>query len=223
MSLLHKSALALLVTIMALPARAHDVTTHVTWNREISRIAFARCVSCHSQSGSAFPLTTYREAQPWSKVIAESVMTRRMPPWGAVKGFGHFRNEEALTQEEIDLFAMWATGGAPEGNPDHLVLRPTIPARAPLAKYSNELIVAGDFQFAQPFMLDGFFVRKSPAGSVAQITLRYPDGRIEPLVWLSGFKARSEPFLLRVPLKLPIGTELRGLNGAEFAMLPANP
>ena len=50
-----------------------------------------------------FSLMTYQEASPWATAIKESVLRRRMPPWGAVKGFGTFRNEQALSQEEIDL------------------------------------------------------------------------------------------------------------------------
>ena len=39
-----------------------------------------------------------------------------MPPWGAVKGFGDFRNDVALTPEQIELIVSWVSGGAPEGD-----------------------------------------------------------------------------------------------------------
>ncbi len=35
--------------------------------------------------------------------IKEAVLSRRMPPWGAVKGFGHFRNDQSLSQDQIEL------------------------------------------------------------------------------------------------------------------------
>src|SRR6267154_407556 len=83
--------------------RAHDViTTKLTWNREISRIAFSRCVACHHSGGRAFSLMTYKDARPWAVAIKEEVLSRRMPPWGAVKGFGEFRNDEGLTGEQIE-------------------------------------------------------------------------------------------------------------------------
>src|ERR1700754_2318272 len=86
--------------------RAHDpITTKLTWTREISRIFYARCASCHRSGGKAFSLLTYKEARPWAVAIAEEVMERRMPPWGAVKGFGEFRNDQSLTQEQIGLIA----------------------------------------------------------------------------------------------------------------------
>ena len=37
----------------------------------------------------------------------EAVLARRMPPWGAVKGFGDFRNDQGLSQAELDLITDW--------------------------------------------------------------------------------------------------------------------
>src|SRR5262245_8807882 len=99
------------------PAAPHDVvTTSITWNREISRIFFDRCASCHNAKGTAFSMLTYAEARPWAVAIKEEVLSRRMPPWGAVKGFGEFRNDQGLTQEQIELITAWVEGGVPEGN-----------------------------------------------------------------------------------------------------------
>ena len=41
----------------------------------------------------------------FSRVVAikNAVLSRRMPPWGAVKGFGEFRNDHGLTQEQVEL------------------------------------------------------------------------------------------------------------------------
>ena len=84
-------------------AHAHDViTTPITWSREILRIVYNKCASCHRPGGSAFSLITYEEARPWVVAIREETLRRTMPPWGAVKGFGDFRNDQALTPEEID-------------------------------------------------------------------------------------------------------------------------
>src|SRR5205085_2541589 len=85
--------------------------------REISRLFYQRCSSCHRDGGNAFALTTYEQARPWAKAIKEEVNERRMPPWGAVKGFGEFRDDQGLTQEQIELINDWVEGGAPEGDP----------------------------------------------------------------------------------------------------------
>ena len=67
---------------------------------------------------------TYAEARPWAAAIKEEVLERRMPPWGAVKGFGEFKDDQGLTQEQIELIADWVEGGAPEGDPK---LLPKVP------------------------------------------------------------------------------------------------
>jgi len=92
--------------------QAHDPSAApITWNREISRIVYERCASCHREVGTAFPLMTYQDAQPRASAIKDAVLSRRMPPWGAVKGFGNFRNDQGLTQEQITLISDWVEGG----------------------------------------------------------------------------------------------------------------
>ena len=88
--------------ILGWATSAHDIiTTPITFSREISRLLYSRCVTCHRQGGRAFSLITFQEARPWAAAIKEEVLERRMPPWGAVKGFGEFRNDEGLIQEQI--------------------------------------------------------------------------------------------------------------------------
>src|SRR5258708_123555 len=83
---------------------SHDViTTKLTWNREISRVVYKRCATCHRQGGGAMALLTYDDARPWAKAIRDQVVARSMPPWGAVKGVGTFQNDPSLTEVEIQM------------------------------------------------------------------------------------------------------------------------
>jgi mono/diheme cytochrome c family protein len=43
---------------------AHGVGSTPTWNREISRLIYAHCASCHRPGGTAFSLMTYQDTQP---------------------------------------------------------------------------------------------------------------------------------------------------------------
>src|SRR5215475_9824911 len=83
-------------------AMAHNVGNAITWNREISRIIYQRCASCHRDGGSSFSLMKYQEVQPRAVEIKEAVLARRMPPWGAVKGFGDFRVDLGLSYAELE-------------------------------------------------------------------------------------------------------------------------
>src|SRR5215469_2645393 len=63
---------------LCVAAQAHDViTTAITWDREISRLVYTHCASCHHAGGVAFSLMTYKEARPWAEAIKEEVIARR--------------------------------------------------------------------------------------------------------------------------------------------------
>ena len=103
-----------LVLLFVVPLWAHDpITTKLTYNAEISRVLAARCLSCHSTG--TVPLSTYEQVRPWAKAIRDQVLSRKMPPWGAQRGVGQFRNSASLGQPEIDRIVQWVEGGAPEG------------------------------------------------------------------------------------------------------------
>jgi hypothetical protein len=186
---------------------AHDViTTPITFSREISRLLYNRCVSCHREGGMAFSLTTYEEARPWAKAIKEEVLGRRMPPWGAVKGFGEFRDDQGLTQEQLEVISDWVEGGAPEGDPK---LLPEVPAAAKTAAAAlpSGLTVEGRRTLAEGMTLAGIRAGTVAEGASAMVTATRPDGSVEPLVWLYGYRAKfGHPYWFAVPVKLAKGT-----------------
>ena len=169
-----------------------------------------------------FSLMTYGEARPWAVAIKEEILRRRMPPWGAVKGFGDFRNDQALTPEEMERIVSWTDGGVPEGDAKDLPPPLKLPAATPLPNLRNAFIVDGEFALARPFRLDGLWPRKVPENSSIQITAQLPDGAIVPLLWLLDYEAKFDhPFLFAAPLNLPAHTVIRGVPpGARIALLP---
>lgn len=207
-------------------AYAHDViTTKVTFDREIIRLFNTHCIACHHEGGMAFSLATYNEARPWAKAIGEEVLERRMPPWGAVKGFGDFRNDQGLTAEQLELIVDWEEGGAPEGEEKNLPDKPKI-GEFPIAENSShaakEIAISGDWTVRAPFTLDGLFPKTVPDGASIQVTAELPDGSVEPLLWLMNYKKQyGHAFLLRKPLRLPAGTVIRGVpDDTTLALLP---
>ncbi|MGH9145748.1 MAG: c-type cytochrome [Vicinamibacterales bacterium] len=202
---------------------AHDRGLSITWNREISRIVYDRCASCHRPEGSAFSLMTYVDAQPRTDAIKESVLSRRMPPWGAVKGFGNFRNDEGLTQEQIELITRWVDGGARRGNnPRMLPKPPTFEMPEPFSFPTTAIPVSGPLELSRDTTLDGLLPEKVPPGRSMQIVAALPTGSIEPLLWLYEYDDRyRHPFLLRRPIHLPAGTIIQGVPAdAVVALIP---
>lgn len=207
-------------------APGHDViTTAITFNREISRIIYDKCASCHRDGGTAFSLLTYNQARPWAVAIKEEVLRRRMPPWGAVKGFGAFRNDQSLTSEQLEMILSWVDGGVPEGEDKDLKEPPKFKPEAPWKAPKGAVTIAGDYKLPRKLSLDGFYPKTVPAKSSIQITAELPDGSVEPLLWLDGYRPEfNHPYLLRPPLDLPAGTMIRGIPaGASLLLLPAAP
>jgi hypothetical protein len=218
------SRLAALLVVWA-PLQAHDIiTTPITFDREILRIIYSRCASCHRDGGSAFSLMTYAQARPWAVAIKEEVLTRRMPPWGAVKGFGDFRDDQALTPEQLELITSWVEGGVPEGEEKYL---PPVPkwdqAHAPPPTQIG--MVSGTYALKHEVKLGGLLPVSVPANASLRITASLPDGRLEPLLWLQNYKPQfGHPFFFRTPLLLPAGTMINGVPaGAKIARLQPEP
>ena len=208
------------------PTQGHDViTTRITWNRELSRIFNERCVSCHRDGGSSFPMTTYAEARPWAVAIKEEVLTRRMPPWGGVKGFGEFRNDQALTAEQIEMITAWVEGGVPEGNEKDLPTPPKPSDPGISEPAADGIVISGDFAVLRPFTLDGIWPKTVPDRESVKIIAELPNGTVEPLLWLYEYRKQyGHPFLLRTPLELPAGAVISGIpSNSSFVLLPLQP
>src|SRR6478752_9735480 len=95
---------------------AHTPISQVTWTVDIAPIIQTRCANCHKPGGfGPMPLTTYEESREWAKAIREEVLSGRMPPWQAARGYGDFANDASLTPLEIELLTSWADGATPHG------------------------------------------------------------------------------------------------------------
>jgi hypothetical protein len=215
-------------------AFTHDIiTTPITWNREISRIFYSRCVACHRQGGAAFPMTEYQQTFPWRTAIKEEILERRMPPWGAVKGFGDFRNDQAFTPEQLELVTSWSQGGSPEGEAKDLPSQDKLDEMmkdslwygdgAHVDHQRSEIVAKGDLKLTKRFVLDGLFPQNVPENGSFQIIAEFPDGRVEPLLWLEGYKKQfTHVFLFREPIDMPAGTVISGiLAGSTITLVPA--
>jgi hypothetical protein len=115
-ALLGTAAVLAAVLIFPAPAYSHKpITTNILFKNEIAQIFQRKCFQCHSDNNLSMSLTNYTAARPWARAIREEVLDREMPPWSAVRGYGHFANDLALNQREMEIILSWADGGAPSG------------------------------------------------------------------------------------------------------------
>jgi hypothetical protein len=194
--------------VLSVAAQGHDITTQVTWSREVSRLMARHCDSCHRDGGSAFPLSTFKEAQPHAKAIGKSVLERRMPPFGAVKGFGDLRDDQSLTQEQIELVSSWVQAGAPEGDPALAAKSAPVADTKPEPKAGAAWVADGKKSTDRPMTFVGIRPDKLPVESLRVVALR-PDGTILPLIWFYRYDPKfALTYYFRQPLALPAGTKI---------------
>ena len=154
-------------------------------------------------------LITYDEARPWAKAIRDEVAERRMPLWGAVKGFGQFRNDESLADPEIEMLVLWVEGGAPKGDDIYLPRVPVFPAVAKSAPPKRGITLRGEMTLAHDITAHGIAPQEMPADSSMQIIAQLPDGSVENLLWLRNTRTEwDRAFYFRRPILLPRGTLL---------------
>ena len=209
-----------------------------TWEREIGPLVQSRCVSCHSPGGRApMSLTTYEEARPWARAIREEVLTRRMPKWHVVRGYGDFSNDPSLSPFEVALFAAWADGGAPRTlskatNP--LLAGPTIrsgvgvrvgPTFRPgvsIGVTTPLRVRSRDLPCAARSLPAGRLVGVKPAlqkGADLRIIITHANGTQEPLLWLRGFDPRfAETYWLRTPIDVTRATRVSADSAAPCTL-----
>ncbi|MFW5691618.1 MAG: hypothetical protein ACOCXZ_03865 [Chloroflexota bacterium] len=122
---------AALLLALAVPAQAHedDPTDEddsgPTYWHDVRPLLEANCTTCHTDDGIAgFGLGTYEEAVAAAPSIAESVMTRYMPPWPPGGDTPALAGDRSLDQAAIDTLVRWAFT-VEEGDPadfDHATL-----------------------------------------------------------------------------------------------------
>ena len=156
------------------------------------------------------PLTTYAEVRPWAKAIKHQVLTRGMPPWGAVKGFGAFRNDRSLSLPEIALISSWVEGGAPEGDP---AFAPPFHVHAAdgdhAAPSAGRLTVRGTSALERALVATGVSVGDTVRERWLQLSAHRPDGSVEHLLWLREPRPRENAdYWFLQGIALPAGTRL---------------
>ena len=72
----------------------------ITYHKDVAPILNRHCVVCHRPNDIApMSLMTYEEVLPFARMMRESVVQRKMPPWHADPAFGEFSNDARLTDE----------------------------------------------------------------------------------------------------------------------------
>ena len=94
------------IALVAIPTTDAEANSTPTYTKDIAPIFASRCVTCH-RPGEVAPMSlmTYETARPWAKSIKKAVVGKVMPPWGVNPAHGTFKNDIALSEDEIATIA----------------------------------------------------------------------------------------------------------------------
>jgi hypothetical protein len=158
-----------------------------------------------------FDLSTYEQVRPWAEAIKQEVLERRMPPWGAIKGFGDFRNEDGLTEMEIAVISSWVEGGAPRGDLNLLPQQIEAKGERPAPPKTGRILVAsGTLTLDRTVKIAAVRPEAVPEGASVRLVAERPNGAIEPLLWLFSYRPRfKQTYYFKTPMTFGAGTRIR--------------
>ncbi|HKI17760.1 MAG TPA: redoxin domain-containing protein [Isosphaeraceae bacterium] len=117
-----RPAAAVISEAWAAREREHPIAVgEVTYAGKVAAIVQNKCQGCHRPGQSApFALLSYDQVRKHAATIREVIDERRMPPWHADPGYGHFANDRSLSADERAAFLAWLDRGTPLGDPKDL-------------------------------------------------------------------------------------------------------
>ncbi|MEO7453882.1 MAG: ascorbate-dependent monooxygenase [Fimbriimonadales bacterium] len=135
--------------VAGLPSIPGEEAQEPTYASTIAPILFEKCTPCHRPGQVApFSLISYEDAQRRSATIARVVEKRYMPPWKATAGYGSFKHENRLTDEQINQIKIWHEAGAPRGDAKNEPVAPTFSAEWALGKPDLTVSADRDYKLA---------------------------------------------------------------------------
>lgn len=150
-AVLATAASSALASALAFPS-ASASAQEPTFAKDVAPILQANCQICH-QPGSIAPISlmTYEAVKRYAPRIREKVAARVMPPWHIDRSVGiqEFKNDRALSDEELETLVSWIDGGMPFGDEKDMPPPPVFPDRTA-------------WQFAQQFGEPDLVVRSDP-------------------------------------------------------------
>ena len=104
-------------------ASTASAQTAPTFTKDVAPIFQQKCEACHRpESIAPMSLQTWQQSRPWARSIKARVLEHSMPPFQIDRtvGITKFKNDDSLTNQELDTIVKWVDAGAPQGDPKHM-------------------------------------------------------------------------------------------------------
>ncbi len=129
-------------------ASGGDAARAVTFTQDVAPILQEHCQQCHHDGGVApMALETYQQVRRYASRIKERTGRRdrmgAMPPYYIERGIGiqHYKDDQRLSESEIQTLATWVDSGTPEGDPAAMPAAKTWPKAAAWAFGEPDVVV----------------------------------------------------------------------------------
>lgn len=87
------------------------------WSTNIASIIYDHCSLCHHEGAiGPFPLMSYADAVNNSFSIQTQVNAKKMPPWPPDPNYNHLKDENVLSDNELNEINDWIDNGMPSGD-----------------------------------------------------------------------------------------------------------
>src|SRR5208283_183108 len=131
------------------PARPVNIPAEVNFAEHIAPIVFSKCAGCHRPGEiGPFSLLSFEDVRKRGKLIQQVTDDRTMPPWHPAPGYGSFRDELRLPDEQVALIKRWVETGMAEGDSKKLPKLPQFIDGWQLGK--PDLVVSMDKAYEVP-------------------------------------------------------------------------
>ena len=95
-----------------------NITSGLTYHKDIAPIVSERCAVCHTTDGIApFVMDTFQDVTSIKAAVRSAVLDTRMPPWPPNNDCAEYKYDRSLSQAQINAIVSWIDDGAPEGDP----------------------------------------------------------------------------------------------------------
>ena len=118
--LMSGAAGAFALTALLGGASTASAQTAPTFTKDVAPIFQQKCEACHRpESIAPMSLQTWQQSRPWARSIKARVLEHSMPPFQIDRtvGITKFKNDDSLTNQELDTIVKWVDAGAPQGDP----------------------------------------------------------------------------------------------------------
>jgi hypothetical protein len=96
-----------------------------TWAADVAPIIYQHCTTCHRSGGVGnFPLETFWDSDNNADAMLYAIQSGSMPPYPANPDYRHFKEENVLTDAEVQTIVDWIDGGKVVGD---LTQAPALP------------------------------------------------------------------------------------------------